>query len=710
MNLRNSKHIVLCLVQFLFAVMVLAGCSSNNNASSRSTPAGLTGGAQQGKTLSLNGTVSELAGRSLYIPDGFGNLALFNYPEDVATDGINLYIADTQDHTIRKLVIATGEVTTLAGSTLSSGVVDGTGSDARFFAPFGITTDGTNLYVVDSMVIRKIEVATGKVTTLAGHGGLPAISDGTGSAASFNSPTSITTNGTNLYVADSCTIRKVVIATGEVTTLAGSAVTSGTADGIGPAARFSLPRGITNDGINLYVTDSYNYTIRKVVIATGEVTTLAGKAGLSGTTDGTASAARFSNLKGITTDGTNLYATDGNTIRKVAIATGEVTTLAGSVGANGSTDGLGLAAQFDDPCGLTTDGTNLYVADSINCTIRKVVINTGEVTTFAGGSESSGTSDGTGSSAQFNAPSGVTTDGKNLFVADLGNHTVRKLEIATGVVTTLAGSAGVNGSADGLGATAKFDSPCGLTTDGTNLYVTDTFYHTIRKIVIATGEVTTLAGNPGSLIFVYPGGSAMKYSGGSADGTGSAAQFNAPSGVTTDGINLYVADFNNHTIRKVEIATGVVTTLAGSAGKSGSSDGIGTTARFSFPRGITTDGVNLYVTDLYDYTIRKVSLATGKVTTLAGSAGISGSTDGTGNAARFNGPSGITTDGTNLYVVDTNNNTIRKVVIATGEVTTLTGNTGSSHSELFGSPTDITTDGIKLYVTNTSANTLISIK
>ena len=166
---------------------------------------------------------------------------------------------------------------------------------------------------------------------------------------------------------------------------------------------------------------------------------------------------------------------------------------------------------------------------------------------------------------------------------------------------------------------------------------------------------------------------------GNTDGTGAAARFNLPFGVAVDGAgNLYVADSNNHTIRKVVVATGVVTTLAGTAGMSGSTDGTGAAARFNNPYGVAVDGAgNLYVTDRTNHTIRKVVVATGVVTTLAGTAGMSGSTDDTGAAARFNNPSGVAVDGAgNLYVADSNNGTIRKIVVATSSVTTIVGAAG----------------------------------
>ncbi len=202
----------------------------------------------------------------------------------------------------------------------------------------------------------------------------------------------------------------------------------------------------------------------------------------------------------------------------------EVTTFAGS-GSSGSTDGAATSARFSNPWGITTDGTNLYVADYSNHRIRKIVISTGVVSTLAG--SSSGFADGTGTSAKFNSPFGITTDGTNLYVVDRSNHKIRKIVISSGAVTTLAGSS--SGFADGTGTSARFSSPDGISTDGANLYVGDTSNHKIRKIVISTGAVTTLAGS------TY----------GFANGTATSAKFNSPRGVVVAGSHLYVADHAN---------------------------------------------------------------------------------------------------------------------------------------------------------------------
>jgi hypothetical protein len=347
-----------------------------------------------------------------------------------------------------------------------------------------------------------------------------------------------------------------------------------------------------NSGSNSNAQNATIGTIRfKPLSLAGKVTTYAGSAGASGTTDGIGRTASLLAPTSVTTDGSNLYVT-ATTIRKIEFSTGKVTTLAGTGAITGSADGVGIAASFKMPMGITTDGKKLYVADSGNHTIRKIVVSTGAVTTFAGTAGNYGSTDGIGTSARFNVPNGITTDGKNLYVTEAFNNIIRKIAISTQAVSTLAGTAGTEGSDDGIGAAARFKQPAGITTDGVNLFVADSGDHTIRKIVISTGAVTTLVGSAGEY--------------GSTDGVGAAARFSGPTGITTDGNNLYVTDSGNDTIRKIVISTKVVTTLAGTALSPGSTDGIGPTAEFNLPVGITTDGKNLYVAEMFNRTIRKI--------------------------------------------------------------------------------------------------------
>jgi hypothetical protein len=337
---------------------------------------------------------------------------------------------------------------------------------------------------------------------------------------------------------------------------------------------------------------------------------------------------------------------------------------------------------------------NVLVADFHNNAIRKIT-SSGVVTTLAGTADSSGSTDGTGAAARFDTPYGVAVDGAgNVFVADYDNNTIRKITLS-GVVTTLAGSAADSaGSADGTGAAGRFCGPNGVAVDGAgNVLVADYWNDTIRKVT-PSGVVTTLAGSAGLS--------------GSADGTGAAARFFLPVGVAVDGTgNVFVADGNN-TIRKIT-PTGVVATLAGSAGLSGSADGTGAAARFCRPSGLAVDGVgNVFVADNENNTIRKVT-PSGVVTTLAGSAGLSGSADGTGAAASFSWPQGVAVDGAgNVFVADSQNNAIRKISTS-GVVTTIVGvASGMSAGNLPGplpasilSPSGVAIDAStgKLYIT-----------
>lgn len=288
------------------------------------------------------------------------------------------------------------------------------------------------------------------------------------------------------------------------------------------------------------------------------------------------------------------------------------------------------------------------------------------VTTFAGSSTgASGLVDGTGTEARFNTPQGVAVDSAgNIFIADTVGHTIRRITPA-GVVTTFAGGAGTPGSVDGAGVLARFAGPFGVTIDSAgNLYVTDSGNDTIRRISPA-GVVSTIAGSAADV-------------GGTADGTGVNARFNGPTGITIDPAgNLYVADYRNHTIRKVT-SGGVVTTLAGVPASGGFVNGTGSGARFNGPFGVAADSAgNVYVADGFNHLVRKITPG-GVVTTLAGSPTVSGSTDGTGTAARFNTPAGITADAAdNLYVTDALNHTVRKITPA-GAVTTLAGVVGGS--------------------------------
>ena len=351
------------------------------------------------------------------------------------------------------------------------------------------------------------------------------------------------------------------------------------------------------------------------------------------------------------------------------------TTLAGQAGIGGTNDGVGSAAQFDLPFGIAVDSAGyLRVADYGSSLIRFITPN-GAVSTYAGQAWSPGTNDGV--QAKFNYPSSVAIgpDGFT-YIADTYNQTVRK----TGgvgspypilVTSTLAGQPGVAGTNNGTGNAAQFHSPVGIAvSSSTNIYVVDFSNHAVR-VISPAGTVTTFAGQMGVS--------------GTNDGWAlSSAQFSYPTGVAVDtSNNVYVADNGSTSIRKIWLVHGLgyfVSTIAGKAGAAGTNDGVGTSARFKSPYGITVDNSgNLFITDDYpNNTIRKMSIVGTNwvVTTIGGTAGSSGSTDGIGAVARFNYPANIAVDSTGmLYVSDWWNNTIRKGTPPTFYLQDTNGNT-----------------------------------
>lgn len=314
--------------------------------------------------------------------------------------------------------------------------------------------------------------------------------------------------------------------------------------------------GITYDSTSgkLIVVD-YGLNIIQLVSAltgTATLTTLAGSSGNSGSSNGTGTSASFYGLHGVVADTSgNLFVSEvfNNGIRKITTptSTATVTTFVGVLGTAGSADGTTTDAYFFYPRGITIDSSNnIYVADSVNHTIRKIT-SAGVVTTLAGYAGTSGTTNGTSSAARFNFPNSVVTDGVNVFVADSQNNSIRQIVISTGVVTTLAGNtSGTSGYLNATGTSAYFYIPVGIATDGTNLFVADYYNHSIRQVAIATGVVTTLAGNGTS---------------GYVDAVGSSAYFSYPLGITYYSGNLYVTDQSGAKIRIISTTTGSTTTL-----------------------------------------------------------------------------------------------------------------------------------------------------
>jgi sugar lactone lactonase YvrE len=769
--------------------------------------------------------------------DGAFDVAVFNRPTSVAVDGAGyVYVADTGDDTIRRIT-PEGFVTTLAGGdgyTVESnygsinfpGWEDGTGSSALFSSPEGLAVDQSgNIYVADTnnSVIRKgspanvlyltaqpqsqtqlpdgsasfrVEVSAGPAAAfqwqVLANGGTTwtPLADGKGVSGSTSQTLQVGPAG--LFNGDQfeCVVTAAngsvttepatltVHSTAQVTpytfgTMSGTTQVEGGTDGLYSGATLAEPEGVVVDGSGtIYVADTFNSKIR-AISPTGVLTTLAGTPGTFGNRDGVGPAAAFGYPDRLALDDAgNLYVSDmaNDNIRKITptVVDGKttwvVTTLAGAPGEPGGVDGPGSVAQFNQPTGLAVDGAgNVYVADTNNDTIREVTP-AGFVTTVAGLAGQEGSVDGTGSAARFNQPSGVALDSAgNLYVSDSNNETIREITPG-GAVTTIAGTAGKSGAADGPASEALFGSPAGIVLDPAgDIYVADAGNDTVRELIllvangVTTWTVTTLGGEEGSYgrnadpLSVALDGEGNLYLAdagddtirklaptvedssvawvlsviagtpgdrGGMDGTGFTAQYDSPQGVAVDGSgNVYVADTGNDTIREIG-ANGVVSTLAGTALAAGSADGTGGAARFNGPDGVAVDGSgNVYVADTGNDTIRKISPG-GVVATLAGSPGQAGSSDGEGSAARFNQPGGVAVDGAgNVYVADTGNDTIREIT-AGGLVSTLAGTAGvvggadgTGGAALFNAPSGLAVDASgNLTVADSGNNSIRRIK
>ncbi|WP_299253351.1 T9SS type A sorting domain-containing protein [uncultured Cytophaga sp.] len=565
-----------------------------------------------------------------------------------------------------------------------------------------------------------------------------------GPIALFNRPAGAAMDvAGNLYIADQLNhcIRKRSPA-GIFTTLAGSGQ-KGSSDGLGTIASFNNPTGVAVDvDGNIYVADRDNNKIRKITPA-GMVSTYAGTGETYGNKylDGVALSATFNGPSGIALDVSGkLYLADtyNNCIRIISI-TGMVSTLAGSA-TSGASDGTGLNAKFNSPTSLVLDAMgNIYVADSENNKIRKIT-SAGVVTSFAG-SGVAGSLDATGTAATFFKPCGITIDAAGiLYVADTGNSRIRQIS-TNGVVSAVAGPLQIHsyssGHLDGTGINAQFFSPNGLVSDPLgNLYVADTYNNMIRSISTG-GVVITIGGNfdvayirdgigagasfsnqlsgittdpsgnvyvididkvrkitPSGIVSTFAGSNTMKNS----SGNFILGEFYTPNALISDATgNIYLTDFYNSSIKKITPA-GVVTTIVAFGNNVRSMTGI-----------VLKDG-NFYISSSYTHSIMRYETSTGAFTTLAG-AGIAGDVNGTGTNVKFNNPAGIAIDSEgNIYLADVGNNKIKKIT-PDGIVTTVAGSgqagdaDGIAATASFDHPRGIAIDAIgNLYITDYGNN------
>jgi sugar lactone lactonase YvrE len=643
--LRNEEDLVfgerVCKLLIIVLILALTGINQASQSASLTSYAG----------NAYSGTV-----------EGIPGIARLTSPYSIVKTPDGKVISINLGHNI-SLIETDGSISLLAGDIVA-GDVDGLATGARFNSPrFGAFDSQGNLYVTDynNHKIKKININTGEVVTYAGS--TAGYLDGARLSAQFRNPTGIVIDSDdNIYVSDFTNRRiRQISSDGIVTTIAGSG-TAGWLDGLATSARFNQPQGLAI-GVNgdLYLADAANRRIRRIYNDAGNwmVTTIAGT-GVAGDVVGDALSSTFSNPLSVCFVAGNklLIADSGNQkVKLLDLDSNIVSELAGSE--NGYRDGpaqdamLGTFAgmlSLDDDSVLIADYTNHQIKHlSLNTVYQKPVINT------IAGRNLSGNTNGKFGVNRLNTPRGMVKDSHgNIFFADSSNHRIKKID-SNGDVSVFAGS--VSGLQDDQGEEARFHTPTGLAIDADdNIYVADWGNHRIRKIT------------PGGLVTSYAGSSL-----GFTDGSSNLAQFRNPRGLAIDHSgNLYVADYGNHSVRRID-SLGNVITVSGT-GVAGLVDGLGSNARHHNPFDLVLDNNGgIYVSDYTNHAIRKLHLEDGLwvTSTVAGGIGL-GNKDGQGLTALFNSPAGLEYLDGYLYVVDRNNQCIR-IIDQNDNVMTLAG-------------------------------------
>jgi uncharacterized protein (TIGR03437 family) len=671
------------------------------------------------KVTASTGVITTVAGNGTQGFNGDNGPAIdasLNFPESVAVDKDgNLFIADSSNHRVRKVTAGTGMISTVVGTGVSGFSGDnGQATAAMISTPLDVAFDKAgDLYVCSAgnARIRKVTISTGVITTYAGNGSTFFNGDGVPATAASFGPIAIAFDkDDNLYITDvtNSRIRRVNAGDKMISTLAGGA-TGFSPDGSGAiGGRLAQPVGVAVDpsGIVLFG-DSANLRIRKVVSAlSGDSvppaiaitnptsapnhTAASSPVTLSGTAadNNTVVIVRWSNDRGGSgaAFGTTAWSVPAVTLQPgvnnitvtawdangnansahlaVTYAAQQVLVTVAGTGRSGSQGdgGPGVAADLALPRGIAVDGTgNIYVADSTNRRVRKISSN-GVISAFAGTGELGTSGDGGPAvNATMNSPTGLTLDAAgNLYISDSNANRVRKVS-PDGRIVTVAGSgkgSGGFGGDSGPATNAELGGPQGLATDSAgNLYIADRSNHAIRKVTVSTGIITTVAGTGTQLGFAGD------------DGPAPQALLFAPSGVAVDtGGNIYITDELNQRIRRVNASDGKISTIAGNGTAGYNGDGIqakDALINLSFPSFISVDPMgDVIFADRSNHRIRKITMSTGVISTIAGN-GIPGSVgDGsspTGASLLFP-HAGLVDAGGNLYISDGGNNRVRRTL------------------------------------------------
>ncbi len=598
--------------------------------------------------------------------------AFFNNPVALAVGaGRNLYIADDANNRIR-LVTPNGFVTTVAGNGSSGFSGDGgPATRAQLSLPTWVALDSEgNLYITDrgNRAIRKVEASTGVITTIAGGPNATGTGDGIPAKdAKLSNPQSIAVDAAgNVFFVDEGdqVVRKVETATGLISTVAGTAGSPGTTGDGGPAtsARLRFPRGVAvAPNGDLYV--GHAERVRKVSAETGIIATV-----LGGGSNILAEGRPGAEVR--IPDGVEqLFLTSANVLLVALAGDSLIATLDLNTGIFGvlagdplrvGDGGPAATAAVSQPQKLALDATgNLYIADKFHHRVRRVSpgaggVGTGTITTVAGtGVPAFAETSGPAANAGITFPTGIFVDSSNRLYFTDNFRRVRQVS-ADGTLRTVAGSPTQSFAGDGGPATsAQLDDPQGLVADSAgNLYIADSGNHRVRK-VDTSGIISTIAGT-GEAAYSGDGGPATS------------ARLNFPTDLLLDGRGgLLIADRRNHRVRRLDLSTGIITTFAfDGRDRYGGDGGPATAASAGQLRGLAMDAQgNVYVSG--QNSVRRIDAATGVVTTVAGgaSAGFTGD-GGLATLARLSGLQGVLLDSAgNIIFADSVNNRVRRVSV-----------------------------------------------